>query len=123
MTTTRTAHHTPGPLRLAHPGERLASWATNITAVSNGRPVACTTYLLAPSYWRQEDEANARRIVQCWNAHDALLATLQNARSCLVNVQRQSYDPATVKMTVDGLLGEFRAAIAKAKKGDVQEAQ
>jgi len=57
----------------------------------------------------EELEANARRLVACWNSHDAMLAALKKAERLLDGVAF-----VTKEYDTDEPLRAIRAAIAKA---------
>ena len=108
---------TPGPWRIALPGERLAFPACSVTAAS-GRPIATTIYAPAPAEWRAEDEAIARLIAAapelldvCEMSHEAI--DILMAR--LIEVD-DSFRPSKSGLPWKALLS-LTAVIAKATKG------
>ena len=54
----------------------------------------------------EEYEANAKRLVRCWNSHDKLLAACKLAKTILVGMSFMPHSKA---------MKEIKAAIAKAK--------
>jgi hypothetical protein len=64
---------------------------------------------------QEEAEENARRIVQCWNAHDSLLALLKKARTHLPLAAASWNEEPQYKCHVDAvlaLIGDIDAALA-----------
>lgn len=101
------ARHTKGPLLVAYTHEGGCHIAIDdepglqgerdydLFTVTHGDP--------------DELEANAKRLVNCWNSHDAMLAALKEAERLLDSVAFVSTEGDTAKP-----LRKIRAAIAKA---------
>ncbi len=103
MTTAATARHTPGNLSAEFGGARGGY------LIRAGNRVIAETWQIDgdardPEADNAEEEANARRIVRAVNAHDELLAALEE---CADAMQAVGYVPPC--------LDKARAAIAKAR--------
>ena len=100
--TTKQAAHTPGPLRVYGGllnGYGIVGEHGNIYSTNDARPLQI--------FNGQTEAANARRIVQCWNSHDALLEACRDALAHLD--QRKVYDIAALRR-------KLRAATAAAEE-------
>ena len=75
---------TPRPWHISKDEEVIANQKTAIIS-NSGRPIALTTYIMAPSDWKLEDQANAELIVRAVNAHDAMLEALRAVEWIIAN--------------------------------------
>jgi hypothetical protein len=111
-----TNQHTPGPLNV-----KRGQFGSSVFVIygADDFPIAQTISNGSPEGMerarRGEHEANAKRLVQCWNSHDSLHADratlLTVARDCEAALDQYSTLPAD---KAKALLKALRAAIAKA---------
>ena len=115
--------HTPGKLRLGKPfngfiwsedptrGDKFvgANWAiADVKSVRNRERLS------------EEDEANAERLVLCWNCHDALKEALQQAQDTLAWAQHFSKHANTAAFTDTLEITERALAKANNPKGTIE---